>query len=70
VSVVETENNITSSLVSYLKGPKPMSHSHFLFGWCLIIGLITRNTNASVGDRSPYYQTCVEKCSTANCTDG
>lgn len=38
-----------------------MSRSHLVFGWCLLIGLITRNTNASVGDRSPYYRACVEK---------
>lgn len=45
-----------------------MTHNHLVFGWCLIIGLIIRNTNASVGDRSPYYRACVEKCLTANCT--
>ncbi|KDR20100.1 Post-GPI attachment to proteins factor 3, partial [Zootermopsis nevadensis] len=26
--------------------------------------------SASVGDRSPYYRSCLEKCSNANCTEG
>ncbi|XP_023721016.1 post-GPI attachment to proteins factor 3 [Cryptotermes secundus] len=37
---------------------------------CLIVVIAVRSTSASVGDRSPYYRACVEKCSTANCTEG
>lgn len=36
----------------------------------LIISALFIVVKGSIGDSSPYYQRCVEKCSLVNCTTG
>ncbi|XP_069683726.1 post-GPI attachment to proteins factor 3 [Periplaneta americana] len=45
-----------------------MQTSNMILEIFVIIGVVITNTHASIGDRSPYYRACLEKCSTANCT--